>query len=62
MCVPAEVLPCEMKDTFDPLHVNVTNWPRVLGAEVSHKCGAVVSGTALVFMKVLEVFLKLKND
>ncbi|XP_076045051.1 reelin-like isoform X2 [Oratosquilla oratoria] len=48
-CVPESVLPCELLDTFDTSPVDSTKWLQVLGGEVSHRCGVLVSKTALVF-------------
>lgn len=52
-CVPAEVLPCELLDTFNNASsVDTTLWLDTHGAEVSRRCGVLVAKTALVFFKV----------
>lgn len=50
-CVPKIPLPCEMKDTFDNPSLNTTIWTEMYGAEISSRCGVLVSGTALTFWK-----------
>ncbi|KAK8377791.1 hypothetical protein O3P69_014024 [Scylla paramamosain] len=50
-CVPAEALPCELLDTFNTPELLSGNWWEVHGAEVSQRCGVLVSKSALVFFK-----------
>ncbi|KAK7028235.1 hypothetical protein SK128_005962 [Halocaridina rubra] len=48
----AQVLPCELLDTFSEAEVNSLRWLDSYGAEVSQRCGVLVSNSALVFYKV----------
>ncbi|XP_076339324.1 reelin-like [Tachypleus tridentatus] len=50
-CVPSYPRQCDLKDTFDYPLLNSTLWPEMYGAEISTRCGVVVSGTALAFYK-----------
>ncbi|XP_071551543.1 LOW QUALITY PROTEIN: reelin-like [Panulirus ornatus] len=50
-CVPAQVLPCELLDTFAQSDLQEALWLQAHGSEVSQRCGVVVSGSALVFFK-----------
>lgn len=54
-CVPAEALPCELLDTFNTPQLPPGNWREVHGAEVSQRCGVLVSKSALVFFKVIKM-------
>ncbi|KAG7169873.1 Reelin-like, partial [Homarus americanus] len=50
-CVPAEVLPCELLDTFSQPDLQPSLWRHSHGSEVTKRCGVLVSDTALVFFK-----------
>ncbi|XP_045618804.2 reelin [Procambarus clarkii] len=50
-CVPAEVLPCELLDTFRQPDLQSSLWLQAHGSEVSQRCGVLVSDSALVFFK-----------
>ncbi|KAG0709950.1 Reelin [Chionoecetes opilio] len=50
-CVPAETLPCELLETFNEPELLPNRWREVNGAEVSQRCGVLISKSALMFFK-----------
>lgn len=56
-CVALEQLPCNARDTFDQ-GVNNTVWQETYGTETSSRCDTLMSGTALVFYKVINYLIK----